>query len=59
MDGSDIADSSDGGGLYTLMTEVSWILVTSHSMLEPGGDWLMADQVSSVLTKVATPCCLL
>ena len=32
-------------------------MATSHSMLEPGGDWLLADQVSSVLTKVATPWC--
>ena len=57
--GSDDTVSAVGGGLYTFTTDVSWILVTSHSMLQPDGDWLVAVQLNPSRTRVAIPCVLL
>ena len=54
-DGSDVGYSSDGGGLYTFTIVAYLTSVTSHSMFEPGGDRLTADQVIHVLTNVAMP----
>lgn len=56
MNGSDVADSSDGGGLYMFMF-ISF-LDFSNQPLDVGA-WRDLAQVNSDLTKVATPCCLL
>lgn len=49
---SEVTDNSIGGGLYTVTTDVSWIFVTSHLMLEPDGDWLLADHLISAYMKM-------
>ena len=50
--GRDLTGNVDGGSLYTLITVVSWIFMASHSMLEPGGDWLMVVQFICCLTRL-------
>lgn len=45
-------DSGDGGGLSTLTTNVALTILENHCTLEPG-DWPVAFQLKSDLTKVA------